>query len=250
MHSSARIRGCRSFEARRTTTQRGISWSVPSPSRRTGVRSCSHPPRHFVLHLSSSAAAASAYIEKSPIAEAPDALCWFYVKQGYLPPTSQTACVDAAWGETTTPGRPSQTSSSASTMRLDSEGLKKEKVIALSSAEAEYFALSGCVKTVSCLPRLYWKVSLKYQWVRDVAWSSTVISMDSTAAMSFATNARVTARNKHIDVKCHHVRELLTAGVVRSRFVRSDFQPADSLTKIVPFFDLSRPSSLRSMPSD
>lgn len=95
--------------------------------------------------------------------------------------------------------------------------------------------------------KLYWEMNLKMQMKANVGWTSTFIAMDSTALMFLATSARVSARNKHIDIKCHHTRELLKSGLICLSFVRSKFQTADVLEKIVPINFLSCYCSLLSL---
>lgn len=90
----------------------------------------------------------------------------------------------------------------------------------------------------------------KKQWVQGTAWPSTGIAVDSTAAISLASNAQVTAKNKHIDLKYHHVRELMRTNTVHLFYVRSEDQPEYILTKIVSFDTYSRLCVLRSMRSD
>ena len=123
-------------------------------------------------------------------------------------------------------------------------------MIALSSAEAEYVALSECAKAVSWLRRLYWEVAQQQRWSQDASLVATSVAVDSTAAIAIAENAKVSARNKHIDIKCHHVQELLAAGVIYLYHVRSEDQPADILTKIVPIATLQRLVSLLCLRSD
>lgn len=65
--------------------------------------------------------------------------------------------------------------------------------------------------------------------------------MDSNAVQSLATNPHVSARNKHIDPKTHHVRELIQRNLICLSHVTSLEQPADLLTKIMS------PQTLRQM---
>lgn len=51
--------------------------------------------------------------------------------------------------------------------------------------------------------------------------------MDSTSAQSLATEILITGSNKHIDLKYHNVRELITAKVIQLHHVDSTMQPAD-----------------------
>ena len=58
--------------------------------------------------------------------------------------------------------------------------------------------------------------------------------MDSTAAISLATKDQVSERNKHVEIKVHHVRDLIRAGVIKLQHISTDHQPADVLKKILP----------------
>ena len=106
-------------------------------------------------------------------------------------------------------------------------------MIALSSAESEYVALSECAKTVSWMRKLCWEVAHQEQWSEYIVFPSTGVAMDSTAAQALATNEQVSGRNKHIDLKVHHVKELIRNKVIHLFHVPSRSQPADILTKAV-----------------
>ena len=57
--------------------------------------------------------------------------------------------------------------------------------------------------------------------------------IDSTAAQYLATNSQVSAKNKQIDLKILHVRELIENSVVHLTNVSSENQPADLLKNIM-----------------
>jgi len=59
----------------------------------------------------------------------------------------------------------------------------------------------------------------------------SVLYVDNTAAISLATNDQISARNKHIDIKIHHVRHLIKEGELRLAYVKSSEELADMLTK-------------------
>lgn len=106
-------------------------------------------------------------------------------------------------------------------------------MISLSSAESEYIALSSCAKEFSWIRKLFWEIAHASTWEDDNEFSGTSVLMESTAAKSLEVNPHVSARNKHIDLKMHHVRELIQRNIVRLSHVNSFEQPADSLTKIM-----------------
>ena len=110
---------------------------------------------------------------------------------------------------------------------------KKQSMIALSSAEAEYIALSECSKQISWLRKLFWEVFNKSAWNDDEKFNATNIKVDSTAAISMATNDQVSARNKHIELKIHHVRALLKNKLITLSYIPSKENAADLLTKVL-----------------
>lgn len=121
---------------------------------------------------------------------------------------------------------------------------KRQAVIALSSAESEYVALSSCAKELSWIRKVYWKVCHQMPFNDGTMLPSTSIAMDSTAAQSLANNSQVSARNKHIALKVHHVRDLLKNGMIHLVHVPSSEQPADIITKDMPRETLTKMVSI------
>ena len=87
---------------------------------------------------------------------------------------------------------------------------QKQTVIALSSAESEYIAMSSCAKQVTWLRRILWEIGVRRPFDVDdsTCMSPTCIFSDSTAAIAFAYNETIAARNKHIAIKFHHLKDL------------------------------------------
>ncbi|OWY96768.1 polyprotein [Phytophthora megakarya] len=71
-----------------------------------------------------------------------------------------------------------------------------QKTVALSSTEAEYMALSECIKEVVWLRRLLKDVGAKQV-------DPTVIYEDNQGAMALAKNVGYQARTKHINIRYH-----------------------------------------------
>ena len=114
-------------------------------------------------------------------------------------------------------------------------------MIALSSAESEYIALSECTKQVTWLRKLFWEFIHKYPWVREVRFEGTQIMMDSTAAESIAKSNAISASTKHIDIRYHHVKSCVEGELVKISHVQSSENTADLLTKVLelrPFIRL------------
>jgi hypothetical protein len=57
--------------------------------------------------------------------------------------------------------------------------------------------------------------------------------IDNTGAIYLIENQAVGARTKHIDVRMHHIREMINDKRMRTKFIRSENNAADVLTKNV-----------------
>ncbi|KAE8966953.1 hypothetical protein PR001_g28243 [Phytophthora rubi] len=99
-----------------------------------------------------------------------------------------------------------------------------QKTVALSSTEAEYMALSDCVKECVWIRRL-----LKDIGAEQVG--ATVIYEDNQGAMALAKNVGYQARTKHIDIRYHFIREKVVRNEVELEYVDTKNQLADFMTK-------------------
>ena len=100
----------------------------------------------------------------------------------------------------------------------------KQTCVALSTAEAEYVALSAAAQEAMWLQRL----------VSDLLNKSiqeTVIFEDNQSAICLAKNQQVHGRSKHIDIKYHFVRDMVEAGRLELVYCASEDMIADMLTK-------------------
>ncbi|KAE9180973.1 hypothetical protein PF002_g27409 [Phytophthora fragariae] len=98
-----------------------------------------------------------------------------------------------------------------------------QKTVALSSTEAEYMALSDCVKECVWMRRL-----LKDIGAEQVG--ATVIYEDNQGAMALAKNVGYQARTKHIDIRYHFIREMVVSNEVELEYVDTKNQLADFMT--------------------
>jgi hypothetical protein len=101
---------------------------------------------------------------------------------------------------------------------------KKLKVVALSSAEAEYAAASYSCKEVVFVRNLCDFLGVKLS-------HPTVVCVDNQAAIKIAENLGVTAKNKHFQDAIHYFRHLCDHRVVTPVFVTTNHQHADGFTK-------------------
>ncbi|WVZ00077.1 hypothetical protein V8G54_026146 [Vigna mungo] len=98
-----------------------------------------------------------------------------------------------------------------------------QSVVALSTTEAEYYALAEGVKEALWLKGL----------VRELGFhqKSVCVHCDSRSAIHLANHQIYHSRTKHIDVKLHFVRSIVESGDVQICKIASEENPADMLTK-------------------
>jgi hypothetical protein len=101
---------------------------------------------------------------------------------------------------------------------------QKQRVVALSSCEAEYIAGAAAACQGVWLRRL-----LEDMVGTDV--SPPQLKMDNQSAIALSKNPVLHDRSKHIDTRFHFLRVCVDEGAVRLAFVSTQGQLADVLTK-------------------
>tara|TARA_B100000513_G_scaffold134466_1_gene60444 strand:- start:24 stop:4298 length:4275 start_codon:yes stop_codon:yes gene_type:complete len=102
--------------------------------------------------------------------------------------------------------------------------VKAQPTVALSSAEAEYMALSAAVQEAIYLRNLM--NDLGYE-VRG----PTTIYQDNQACMAMAKNPTNHQRRKHIDIRYHFINEAIETNKVEVRYCKTEEMHADIFTK-------------------
>ncbi|KAL5564205.1 hypothetical protein UlMin_027369 [Ulmus minor] len=105
---------------------------------------------------------------------------------------------------------------------------KKQSIVTLSTAEAEFVAASSCTCQAIWLKRILEELHFKRQ-------EPTAIFCDNTSAIKLSKNHVLHGRSKHIDVKFHFLRDLTKAGTIELIYCRSEDQLADIFTKPLKF---------------
>eukprot|EP00253_Pinus_taeda_P007219 PITA_07219 len=101
---------------------------------------------------------------------------------------------------------------------------RKQKSVALSTAEAEYIAASMASCEVVWLQKLF---SELFGFTLD----TTVILCDNQSGIRFSVNPVFHDRSKHIDIKYHYIRDMVQRGAIRLQHIGIDEQFTDILTK-------------------
>jgi hypothetical protein len=112
---------------------------------------------------------------------------------------------------------------------------KKQSTVSLSSAEAEYMSISATIQEM--------------QWIRSLLKELNILSeqvpilyCDNQSAIAISENDKFHNRTKHIDIRHHYIRETIKNKEVELKWIASESQEADILTKSLskPLFEQMR----------
>ncbi|GKE45824.1 hypothetical protein Tco_1473108 [Tanacetum coccineum] len=103
---------------------------------------------------------------------------------------------------------------------------KKQEVVALSSGEAEYIAVTSAACQAVWLRRLLNDLHKEQQ-------GSTIILCDNKATIAMTKNPAFHNRTKHIDIRYHFIRTLAAKGEIVLKYCGTKEQVADVLTKSI-----------------
>jgi len=98
-----------------------------------------------------------------------------------------------------------------------------QRVVALSTTESEYMSLTEAVKEAVWLKGLLKEFGYNQK--------SVEIFCDSQSAIALSKNNVHHERTKHIDVKCHYIREIIASGDIDVVKISTEKNPADIFTK-------------------
>jgi len=113
---------------------------------------------------------------------------------------------------------------------------KLQTEIALSTAEAEYIAMSHALRDTIPIQNLVKEVSCIFQLPEPLTDFCITVHEDNLSAISMAESLKFTPRTKHIAIKYHHFRSRVQtsfnkSGDIRLKYISTKKQLADILTK-------------------
>ncbi|KAL5839560.1 hypothetical protein ACOSQ4_012168 [Xanthoceras sorbifolium] len=100
-----------------------------------------------------------------------------------------------------------------------------QKIVALSTTEAEYVAVTEASKEMVWLQNFLEELGKKQE--------DNVLYCDSQSAIHLAKNPSFHSRTKHIQLRYHFIRSLLEDGILKLEKISGAQNPADMLTKTV-----------------
>ena len=103
---------------------------------------------------------------------------------------------------------------------------KRQEIVALSSTEAEYIALSFAAQ------ELMWLRS----FLKDLGYEqkTNILNEDNQGAIALSKNPDNHSRTKHIDVRYHYIRDLVEKKKVEVNYCPTNNNLADLMTKGLP----------------
>ena len=104
---------------------------------------------------------------------------------------------------------------------------RKQTTVSMSTAEAEYVALSTCAQEAIWLTKLFFDIT-------GLEVTPMTIYEDNQAAICIAKNNEFHSKTKHMDIKLHFVRNLVKTKRIEVKYLATNDMIADILTKPVP----------------
>jgi len=101
---------------------------------------------------------------------------------------------------------------------------KRQATVALSTAEAEYMALSAATQEVVWLRKFLKNFEIEQS-------EATVIFEDNQGCIALAKNPVAHERTKHIDIRYHFIREQIEENTIDVKYLPTEEMLADLLTK-------------------
>ena len=149
---------------------------------------------------------------------------------GYL---QNMGCSDADWASDATDRKSISGYSFYFQGSLISWSAVKQKSIALSSTEAEYYAMSHAFKEALWLWTFLGLLRL------PVPCPFPILT-DNQAACALSNSSALSTRSKHIDIRHHFICDHVQAGSFTTTWVPTEDMPADIFTKPLPLVHFSR----------
>lgn len=101
---------------------------------------------------------------------------------------------------------------------------KKQSLVALSTCEAEYYAITETAKEVIWLRKLLESFNKSPD-------AQTTILTDNQSTISMITNGDFMQRTKYIGVRCHFIRDWIKKGVIELKYCPTEYNISDMMTK-------------------
>jgi hypothetical protein len=109
---------------------------------------------------------------------------------------------------------------------------RKQEIVTLSTAKAEYVATTHAAKEAIWLRRLIFELF-------PISPSLTTLHCNNQAVIKLAIEDNYHARTKHIDIRFHFIRQVISDGTLTLTYCPTDDMTADIFTKPLPKWKVS-----------
>ena len=116
-------------------------------------------------------------------------------------------------------------------------GAKRQELVTLSTAEAEYVAATHAAKEALWLHKLFGDI------LPHLLHPATTLHCDNQSAIKLATTDNYHARTKHLDMRYHFIRDLNNKSVIKLCYCPTEDMLADMLTKALPKWKVAAQSA-------
>jgi len=100
---------------------------------------------------------------------------------------------------------------------------KLQKCVSTSTAESEYYSLSECSKHSIWYMTILKELNININFI--------IINVDNREAIYNCQNNSINPKSKHIDIKYHHVSDLIKENKIKLSYIRSENNLTDGFTK-------------------
>ena len=116
---------------------------------------------------------------------------------------------------------------------------KQEQQVAMSSTEAEYIAAAEATKEVFYIRDILEELGYDEGDIQPIR-----LLIDNQSTIKLANNPTNHPKTKHIRVRYHFIRDAVHQGDINIKWIRTEAQAADPLTKAMPAAKLNRVHTL------
>lgn len=100
---------------------------------------------------------------------------------------------------------------------------KLQHCVAVSTAESEYYAIDECSKCCLWYENIFNELGVNCNCI--------TINVDNKAAIHISENETINPKSRHIDIKYHHIRELIKSNKIKLKYIKTNKNLADGFTK-------------------
>jgi len=100
---------------------------------------------------------------------------------------------------------------------------KLQHCVSTSTTEAEYYSLSECAKHSLWYKNLLNELNIN---IKEIT-----IFVDNKATIYNSENQSINPKSKHIDIRYHHIRDLVNKKIIKLKYIKSKDNLADGFTK-------------------